>query len=73
MTKTTTYEPRDWAAIYVQAGGFNAETSNDAEDEAAMHCALARQMENPVPTHWDVNAWWAAAEAALADELAPNA
>jgi len=67
------HEPQAWAAITAQTGGWEIPTPEDAQAAAAQTCRIARELESPVPAHWDEEPWWEAAEAALAAEIAATA
>jgi len=67
------HEPQAWAAITAQIGGWEISTLKDAQAAAAQTCRIARELESPVPAHWDEESWWEAAEAALAAEIAATA
>jgi hypothetical protein len=67
------HEPQAWAAITAQIGGWEISTLEDAQAAAAETCRIARELESPVPAHWDEESWWEAAEAALAAEIAATA
>ena len=64
------HEPQAWAAITASMGAWEVTTTEDAQVAAAETCRIAREVESPVPTYWDEDAWWEAAEAALAAEIA---